>query len=377
MPLRSIEDSSKLRRIIEAMLLIGADLDLADLLRHVIEEARSMTGARYGAIGVLNEERTALAEFITIGLDPEAEQRIGNRPKGLGVLGLVITEPQPLRITDVNAHPNRYGFPVNHPPMSSFLGVPIKVRDEVYGNLYLTDKIGWSEFTNDDMALTEAFALAAGIAVENARLHQRMKQAAVLDDRERLAGDLHDRVIQRIFGAGLKLQGIAGSLDDTMVSNRLGGVILDLDETIREIRSTIFELGLMGTEEGIRAQVTALLEELSDLIGISVRPTFDGPVDTAISDEVAEHLLATLREAVTNIGRHAEATEATVVLSVEGSLCRLLVTDNGKGFSPSSSTEGGRGLVNLQRRAEKLHGRFEVTTNATGGTTLDWQVLAR
>ncbi|MGD0881448.1 MAG: GAF domain-containing sensor histidine kinase [Acidimicrobiales bacterium] len=377
MPLRSIDDSSKLRRVIEAMLLIGADLDLPDLLRHVIEEARSMTGARYGAIGVLNEERTALAEFITIGLDPESEHLIGNRPKGLGVLGLVITEPQPLRISDVNTHPNRYGFPVNHPPMSSFLGVPIKVRDEVYGNLYLTDKIGWSEFTNDDMALTEAFAMAAGIAVENARLHQRMKDAAVLDDRERLAGDLHDRVIQRIFAAGLKLQGVASSTDAEGVSQRLGAVISDLDDTIREIRSTIFELGLIGTEQGIRIQVITLLEELSELIGIPVRPTFNGPVDTGISDEVAEHLLPTLREAVTNIGRHAEASEATVVLTVDGSLCRLLVSDDGKGISATGTSEGGRGLVNLQRRAEKLHGRLEVTANPKGGTTLDWQVLAR
>ncbi len=377
MPLRSIDDSSKLRRVIEAMLLIGADLDLPDLLHHVIEEARSMTGARYGAIGVLNEERTALAEFITIGLEPEAEQLIGNRPKGLGVLGLVITEPRPIRISDVNAHPNRYGFPVNHPPMSSFLGVPIKVRDAVYGNLYLTDKIGWSEFTNDDMALTEAFAMAAGIAVENARLHQRMKEAAILDDRERLAGDLHDRVIQRIFAAGLKLQAVAGSTDAEGVAKRLGVVISDLDDTIREIRSTIFELGLIGTEQGIRAQATMLLDELSDLIGIPVRPTFNGPVDTAISDEVAEHLLATLREAVTNIGRHAEATEATVVLSVEGTTCRLLVIDDGRGMSTAGPTDGGRGLINLQRRAEKLNGHLEVTTNPSGGTTLDWQVLAR
>ncbi|MGA2835419.1 MAG: GAF domain-containing sensor histidine kinase [Acidimicrobiales bacterium] len=377
MPLRSIDDSSKLRRVIEAMLLIGADLDLPDLLRHVIEEARSMTGARYGAIGVLNEERTALSEFITIGLDAEAEQLIGNRPKGLGVLGLVITEPQPLRISDVNAHPNRYGFPVNHPPMSSFLGVPIKVRDEVYGNLYLTDKIGWSEFTNDDMALTEAFAMAAGIAVENARLHQRMKDAAVLDDRERLAGDLHDRVIQRIFAAGLKLQGIAGSADADGVARRLGVVITDLDDTIREIRSTIFELGLMGTELGIRSQVTKLLEELSDLIGVPVRPTFDGPVDTGISDEVTEHLLATLREAVTNIGRHADATEATVLLSVEGTICHLQVADDGKGISGTATREGGRGMVNMRRRAEKLHGHLEVSTNPSGGTTIDWRVLAR
>jgi len=376
MSLHSIEDASKLRRVIEAMLLIGADLDLSDLLRHVIDEARSMTGARYGAIGVLNDEHTALAEFITVGLEAAEERAIGNRPKGLGVLGLVISDPQPLRIPDVSSHPKGAGFPPNHPPMTSFLGVPIKVRDEVYGNLYLTDKIGWSEFTNDDLVLTEALALAAGIALETARLHESEKDSAVQGDRDRLAGDLHDRVIQRIFASGLKLQGIAGAIRSEDMSARLKVVIGDLDDTIREIRSTIFELGL-SSETGIRGQVTALLQELSDVLGFKVRAAFDGPVDTEISAEVADHLLSTLREAVTNIGRHADATEARVVLSVHGSLCRLQVSDNGRGLGGTSTTAGGRGLVNMRRRAEKLGGHLDIAGSQTGGTTLDWQVIAR
>jgi|SRR5665213_156867 len=376
MSLHSIEDASKLRRVIEAMLLIGADLDLSDLLRHVIDEARSMTGARYGAIGVLNDEHAALAEFITVGLEAAEERAIGNRPKGLGVLGLVISDPQPLRIPDVSSHPKGAGFPPNHPPMTSFLGVPIKVRDEVYGNLYLTDKIGWSEFTNDDLVLTEALALAAGIALETARLHESEKDSAVQGDRDRLAGDLHDRVIQRIFASGLKLQGIAGAIRSEDMSARLKVVIGDLDDTIREIRSTIFELGL-SSETGIRGQVTALLQELSDVLGFKVRAAFDGPVDTEISAEVADHLLSTLREAVTNIGRHADATEARVVLSVHGSLCRLQVSDNGRGLGGTSTTAGGRGLVNMRRRAEKLGGHLDIAGSQTGGTTLDWQVIAR
>ena len=377
MSLHSVEDASKLRRIIEAMLLIGADLDLPDLLRHVIEEARSITGAHYGAIGVLNSERTALAEFITVGLAPEDEVRIGDRPKGLGVLGLVISDPEALRIADLNSHPNRSGFPLNHPPMTSFLGVPIRVREEVYGNLYLTDKVGWSEFTNDDLVLTEALALAAGIAVENARLHRSVKVTSIQDDRQRLAGDLHDRVIQRLFGAGLSLQGIAGAVKTDGLSDRLNSVITEIDHTIREIRSTIFELSLIDTEQGIRAQVIALLRELSQVVGFEVRSAFDGPVDTGISDDVAGHLLATVREAVTNIGRHANATKADVLLSVHGDLCRLQVSDNGRGMGGTGTTGGGLGLNNMRRRAEKLQGRLELTGNSAGGTTLDWQVLAK
>jgi signal transduction histidine kinase len=376
-PFHKIEDPSKLRRVIEAMLLIGADLDLRDLLRHAIEEARSMTGARYGALGVLNAERTALSEFITVGLDEESERLIGHRPKGLGVLGLVISEPEPLRIADVNSHPSSFGFPPSHPPMTSFLGVPITVRNEVYGNFYLTDKTGWSEFTSDDQVLTEALARAAGIAIENARLHQSVRVAAVQDDRERLAGDLHDRVIQRIFAAGLKLQGIAGATESNDMAGRVGVVISDLDETIREIRSTIFELGLVSTGTGVRAQVTALVRELSDALGFDVRVAFDGPVDTGISDNVVEHLLAALREAVTNIARHAEATEANVILSIHGNLCRLQVSDNGRGMGAIGTKGGGRGMVNMQRRAEKLDGHLQVTSNAFGGTTVDWQAIAQ
>lgn len=377
MSLHSVEDASKLRRIIEAMLLIGADLDLPDLLRHVIEEARFITGAHYGAIGVLNSERTALAEFITVGLAPDDEVRIGDRPKGLGVLGLVISDPEALRIADLNSHPNRSGFPLNHPPMTSFLGVPIRVREEVYGNLYLTDKVGWSEFTNDDLVLTEALALAAGIAVENARLHRSVKVTSIQDDRQRLAGDLHDRVIQRLFGAGLSLQGIAGAAKTDGLSDRLNAVVTEIDHTIREIRSTIFELSLIDTEQGIRAQVIALLRELSQVVGFEVRSAFDGPVDTGISDDVAGHLLATVREAVTNIGRHANATKADVLLSVHGDLCRLQVSDNGRGMGGTGTTGGGLGLNNMRRRAEKLQGHLELTGNSAGGTTLDWQVLAK
>ena len=169
-----------------------------------------MTTARYGAIGVLNEDRSALAEFITVGLTPEEEQRIGARPVGRGVLGLLITDPKPLRVSrSARIQAASASRPIT--PMSSFLGVPIKARNEVYGNLYLTDKIGWSEFTTDDEALVGALALAAGIAIENARLNQRVQEMVIFDERDRLARDLHYTVIQRLFAVGLTLQSIAGT----------------------------------------------------------------------------------------------------------------------------------------------------------------------
>lgn len=374
MPYHSVEDPAKLRRLLEATLLVEADLELPVLLGHVIQEARSMTGARYGALGVLNDDRTELAEFLTVGLEPEEEDRIGHRPTGQGVLGLLITEPQPLRLTDIGSHSDSFGFPANHPPMKSFLGVPIKVRDEVYGNLYLTDKIGWSEFTHDDVALVEALAVAAGIAIENTRLHEQVRNVAVTEDRDRLARDLHDTVIQRLFAVGLSLQSVASAAKVPLVVERLDAAIAEIDDTIREVRSAIYALGIARDDRGVRARVLALVHELTPVIGFEVNVAIDGPVDSSVSDAVAHHLLATIREALTNIGRHAHASHARVDLSVTGSTCRLQVVDDGVGLARGGESGGGLGLCNLQRRAEKLGGTMVLDDAEDGGTVLTWQV---
>jgi signal transduction histidine kinase len=373
-PYHSIEDPAKLRRVLEAALLLEADLDLPTLLHHIIDEARSMTNARYAAIGVLDEDRTALAEFITAGLEPDAERRIGARPTGRGVLGLLITDPKPLRLARLSSHPESFGFPPGHPPMTSFLGVPITVRDEVYGNLYLTDKIGWSEFTLDDEALIGGLAVAAGIAIENTRLHRRVQEVAIYEERDRMARDLHDTVIQRLFAIGLSLQSMAAGPSASRNTDRLTETIADIDDTIRQVRTTIFELGSDGIGRGVRDNVVSLLDELRPVVGFDVRVSFDGPIDAAVPDTVSEHLLIVIREAVTNIGRHAQASSATVAVSVTSDLCRLRVVDDGCGMAASEPGDGGLGLGNLQHRAEKLHGHFDIESPDTGGTILTWQV---
>jgi signal transduction histidine kinase len=374
MPHHSIQDPTTLRRILDAMLLIEADLDLPVLLHHLTQEAQSMTGARYGALGVLNDDRSGLSELITVGLDANQEERIGPRPAGRGVLGLLIAHPAPLRLAQLGSHAESSGFPAGHPPMTSFLGVPIKVRDEVYGNFYLTDKIGWSEFTNDDEALVGALAVAAGIAIENARLHRRAQDMAVYDERDRLARDLHDTVIQRFFAAGLALQGIAAATKDAQISDRLNRVISDIDGSIRQLRSSIFALGLIGGEAGLRARLMSLLDELQIVVGFEVRSSFDGPVDSAISAELSGYLLTSVREGVTNVARHAHATAVAVQLAVVDGQCQLQIIDNGRGMNAERSTEGGRVLVNLRRRAEQLHGRLDIENRPTGGSVLTWRV---
>jgi signal transduction histidine kinase len=376
-PYHSIDDPAILKRLLQAVFLLESELALPDLLRHFVEEACDMIGARFGALGVLDEAGTSLVEFVTVGLDRDQERAIGPRPTGKGVLGLLITDPHPLRLAKLSEHPKSHGFPQGHPAMTSFLGVPVMARNQVFGNLYLTDKVGAPEFSQLDEELAIALAFGAGIAIENARLHQHVRDVAVFDDRDRIAKDLHDAVIQRLFAIGLSLQGITRSVTTTSISERLNRAIADIDETIRQIRSSIFELSTEGAPSGARSRVLELVHELDAALGFETHVTFVGPVDTTVPETLLEHVLAVLREALTNVSRHAEAGAARVTLRVQDRVCTLVVSDNGRGMAAAAparaATEGGLGLANLRRRAEKLGGEMEVTSSPEG-TTLEWRV---
>jgi signal transduction histidine kinase len=376
----AIGDPETLRRLLEATLLLESNLHLGGLLSHIVEEALSLANARYGALGVLDATGTEVVEFHVSGLFVEDEERLrrGQFPTGRGVLGVLIDDPRPIRIRAIGDHPASVGFPPGHPPMTSFLGAPIKVRDQVYGNLYLTDKIGAAEFTSDDQAVIEALAVAAGIAIENARLHQRAGELAVYEERDRMARDLHDGVIQRLFAIGLSLQGLTVSHDGRDVAGRIRAVVDDIDETIRQVRATIFELGNQGRGQGqgLRSGVVGLCDELRPVLGFRPAVDFDGPVDSTASDEAAEQLLATLREALTNIARHARATATSVSVTVEGRTLQLVVSDDGRGMVGSPAPGGGHGLPNMASRAECLGGNFEVLQPDEGGTTLVWRAPA-
>ena len=372
-PHHRIDDPAKLRRLLDAVLMIEAYVELPVLLRHLVEEACSLVDARYGALGVLNEARTGLEQFVTVGLSESEEQSIGPRPTGRGVLGLLITEPTPLRLADLASHPDSYGFPPHHPSMSSFLGLPVRVRGDIYGNLYLTDKQGEVDFSDEDEALAEALSVAAGIAIENTRLNDRVRVLSVLDDRDRIARDLHDRVIQRIFAVGMTLQGATRLPDLAQVMTRVDKAVDDLDSTITEIRHAIFQLEDGGGQRGLRHSVLELTNELSPMLGVRPKVTFRGPIDAGVPQQVADHLLAVLREALTNTGKHAQATHIDVTLAVTDDVS-LEVADDGTGLELPLPAGEGMGLVNLRSRAEKLGGTFEVEASETGGTRVLWRV---
>ena len=532
----------RVRQLLEAVVGIGSGLDLETALTRIAQAAATLVDAQYGALGVLGADQR-LSRFITVGLASEEMAKIGPYPEGHGLLGELIRHPEPLRSADLARHPQSYGFPANHPPMHSFLGVPIRVRSEVFGNLYMTEKRGGAPFDADDEAVLVALAAAAGVAIDNARLYDESRrrqqwleatseltrgllsglaadevlagfarraatfaqadlvvvalpdaeredllivaaegvgaellrgtavgveesllgavfasgrpesvpdlsadersrtdlvpgialgpgllvplgasgqvrgvlsiarvagavpfdvsipqltadlgvQAAVVleladrrrdsellslyADRDRIGRDLHDLAIQRLFATSMSLQGAYKITQKPAVAKRIAQSISDLDDTIKVIRSTIFSLhshDLADDEApGVRAQVIEACERVAEQLGFSPSVRFSGPVDTLVPDDMAEHLAAVLREALSNAARHARARRVDVEVTVDGTHVTLTVMDDGVGIPVDGRRSG---LANLAERARQLGGRFSVDPGAAGGTVLVWSV---
>jgi signal transduction histidine kinase len=528
----------QLHGLLDAVVAVGAGLELPATLRQIVAAAARLADARYVALGVIGDDQR-LREFIVTGIDDEARERIGPLPSGRGVLGTLIRDPRPIRLADISAHPDSYGFPPNHPPMRSFLGVPVRVRDEVFGNLYLTEKRG-GQFTADDEVVVQALAAAAGVAIENARLfdetrrrqrwleasseittallsgtdpeevlpriasrakelldaystaialadpdrpdeslvitvaagadaerlrgmrlavddsiagrvyragvteriadtqvparaplpvagygpalfvplggpgtalgtlialnraggrefspesvavtttfagqaalalqladaQRAQQQLAVYSDRDRIARDLHDRVVQRLFATGMLLDSMLPQVKSADVQTKLHRAVDDLDHTIREIRATIFALMAAPDEahRGLWQRIAAAVEQITTGTGLNPSMQVDGPVDALVPDEIAEHAIAVVREAVSNVVRHAKASAAAVIVSSGGDTLRIEVTDNGIG-----PPEPGRrsGLANMAGRAAELGGTLRLDPVPGGGTQLVWEV---
>jgi signal transduction histidine kinase len=369
----AINDTGDPRRLLDAILPVASDLSLPVVLERIVESACELVGARYGALGVLAEDNT-LAEFITVGIDADTIARIGPPPQGHGVLGLLIWDPRPVRMDDIGQHPSSYGFPPNHPPMHSFLGAPVRVRDKVFGNLYLSEKQGAPRFTEQDEELVVGLAAVAGVAIEKARLHARVRDLAVVEDRERIARDLHDTVIQQLYATGMSLTATLRITEKPEVAARLRQAIDDLDHTMRSIRSTIFALEAAEQgSAGLRADVLRLVGRAENALGFAPRLAFDGLVDTTVPDGVADHLLATLRETLSNVAKHARARRVDVAVSVTEGTVELRVVDDGVGV-PDVPRAGGSGLRNLAERAEVLGGVFTAQRVEAGGTVVTWRV---
>jgi signal transduction histidine kinase len=372
MPFHRIKDPDRLHALIDAILLIEADANLNTLLETIVERATALVGARYGALGVLERDGTTLANFITHGIDDRERALIGAPPHGEGLLGETIRRKQPLRVEDLTTHPGRSGFPAHHPAMHQFLGVPVVVEDgTVFGNLYLTDHVTGEPFSAEDEDLLAGFGRAAGLVIDQATLRDQLRELSVAEERERLARDLHDTVIQRLFGIGLSLRlTLGGELDDA-IRERIDQALDELNETIHDIRTTIFEIDsdrdVRGSLEG---RVKTLASEVASRLGVPVEVSLASGLDDLVSSSCAHHVVQALREILANVVRHARAQHVVVAMSVDERMLLLDVRDDGVGFRANGV--GGHGLGNLATRAHDLGGECYVESEVGLGTRVRW-----
>jgi len=350
---------------------ISGVLALDRVLQLIVDRVRGLADAEYAALGIVNADGV-IERFITSGLSDAERKRIGALPRGLGLLGLITHEGETFRIPDIARDPRRHGFPPNHPEMHSFLGVPVTVKGKPVGDLYLTNKRGEAAFGEDDQLLVERFALHAGLAIENARLSERVQALAVVEERERIGRDLHDGLIQRIYAVVLGLDDVPELLatDRQAAIERVERSVGTLQTTIAEIRTFIYGLR-PGLQEagGMEAVLETLAEEvrLHTPLQIEVQAAGAPPVSPVVTTE----LLSIVREALSNVARHAAAAHATIGLSADGNELRLEVSDDGRGFEAAAPVAPGHhGLTNMRRRAEALGGRLEVTSGAGSGTRI-------
>ncbi|HEX6147131.1 MAG TPA: GAF domain-containing sensor histidine kinase [Acidimicrobiia bacterium] len=355
----------RLPGLIEAAAAVVGAGDLEHTLRRLVAEARTATGARYAALGIIGEHGM-LTDFFHEGLPAEQVAQIGALPTGKGVLGTLVREKRTIRLDSISDHPDSYGFPPNHPAMGNFLGVPVAAGGKAFGNLYLTDKEGG--FTDDDVLFVEALSRIAGSAVTTARLQEKLRSIAVGEDRERIARDLHDSVIQDLFAVGLRLQGIADLVADTNAAAILEDAVDRLDQVVEALRAYIFQLRATGG----RRQLDERLQELVSRLG-SAYPTAvtleigsEGLPEEQVEDEVMKFVA----EALSNALRHSKATMIEVVVEDDGEWFRIVIRDNGVGFDPALA-HAGLGLANLTARASNLGGVAEITSEPGRGTTVE------
>jgi signal transduction histidine kinase len=292
-------------------------------------------------------------------------------PVDRSVSGAVLRSGAPEQVGDFGSDP-RVAWIRGAPPLGPARAVPMVARGRAIGVLLVGRGPGSPPLSREDGALVDAFARQAAIALELAELQEQRRTLAVYRDRERIARDLHDLVIQRIFGSGLTVQSLRARLPDEL-RPVADAVVGDLDAAITDLRSAIFALQRPGPVRGLRGEIVETSRAAAATLGFEPRVRMEGPLDSLVPDAVAHQLVSVLAEALTNVARHAQARAATVAVRAAGGWVRLEVTDDGVG-PPTPSTVPGNGLRNMRVRAVELGGRMQVDEAPGGGTRLSWAV---
>ncbi|WP_327341598.1 GAF domain-containing sensor histidine kinase [Streptomyces europaeiscabiei] len=345
----------------------------AEVLGLIAEQAREITGAALAVVAMPMEETESLSVELALGQGADALQGMVLPIDGT-LIGEAFSGATAVTSADV-VHDERVA---TGPPWFTGLGpavaVPVGTGESgVRGALLLVREAGHIAFSEREIDLLKGFAAQAAIAMELAERRLEAEEVAVLKDRDRIARDLHDLAIQRLFATGMTLQSAGRFIEHSEASERVSRAVDDLDDTIKIIRSTIFGLRTREGNEGsgLRARAVRLVGEAAPVVGFAPGVRMEGLLDTDVPKEIADNVVAVLSEALTNIARHARADRAEVVLATDGREVRLSVTDNGVGIPADGRRSG---LRNMAERAENLGGSLDLTEPADGGTSLVWRV---
>jgi signal transduction histidine kinase len=361
----------------EAVLAIAAEREVEPVLRRLVHSARELAEARYAALGIPDGEG-AFAQFITAGMSDELIAAMGPLPRTHGLLGAMLESPESYRTADIRQDPRFRGWwPRAHPQMRSFLGVPIVARGSVIAAFYATDKEGADEFSGEDQRLIEMLAAHAAVAIENARLLERSRELSIVEERNRLARELHDAVSQKLFGLVLGAES-AGTLldrDPAAAAEQLARLGELAQEALGELRGLVFELRPASLEdEGLAATLRKQVDVLERVHGRAIELRIAGSANCA--PEAEAEVLRVAQEALNNALRHAEAER--IELRMESRDGRLIVTvaDDGIGFDPGDRGLRARrlGLTSMEERARGLGGTLNVVSRPGEGTTVTLEV---
>jgi len=369
-----VDQDHRRRALVEAGIAITSELSLDAILQTLVRIAAELTGARYSALGVIDRGGRELERFVTYGIDDATRESIGEQPRGNGILGALIHDARPLRLDDLTRDPRSVGFPANHPPMRSFLGVPVMTKGTAFGNLYLAEKETGGSFTEEDEETVTLLAAQAAVAIENAGSVQRdaLRRAVQAQEveRRRLARELHDETGQALTSILLGLAAVerAKSADDAHVAAaELRKLVV---ETLQDVRRLAVELRPSALDD-------FGLEPALRRLGQSVREagSLDVQVEARLGSQrlpadVETALYRIVQEALTNVVKHAQAEHVSIVVTRKPAGVLVVIEDDGCGFDPVEARAASLGLMGMSERVELLDGTFEVDTKPGAGTTL-------
>jgi PAS domain S-box-containing protein len=363
----------ELRSLNEAGRAISAELSQEEVLQKIAKAARTLVKTRYAALGV-HDGQGQLSQFITSGIEPSVQAKIGPYPIGRGLLGVLFYQGKSMIVNDIGAHPTAVGFPEHHPSMGTLLGVPIYSKEELIGGLYLADKEDGSDFTETDRHLVEMLALHAAVAIENSRLYEQTQRLAVFEERERFARDLHDGIIQSIYAVGLTLDQVnveISAVNET-ASAQIDLSLKSLASVIQDLRNYIFDLRPQALKyQGLKARLEGLIKELRVNTLLPIDTDIGPDIDEHLSDMQARHVFHISHEALANAARHAKANKILLSLTREEDMVTLLIQDDGIGFEMSPTIKPGhRGLANMKARASEIGARLKIDSAPQQGTSL-------